>query len=187
MRLNIGSVVLLSAVAAGVLAEDNLQQIVEKMPGCAVSCYADAASKSGCDPEDFKCVCNSLLRLPARMGTCLSRNDCTDYSKQPPGPASSLPTHAFQYIPPVFCRDESWADTCRRARRRHIDASDSLGDICKRMDEKPSSTEVSAASSAVAQAVATAKPTGTGESVAGANGIAWGGVLGAAVAVAAML
>ncbi|KAK7926564.1 hypothetical protein PG985_003562 [Apiospora marii] len=146
MHFNIVSVALLSAAAVGVLAEDNLEQIVEKMPGCAMSCYADAASKSGCDPEDFKCVCNSLLRLPARMGNCLSRNDCTEYN-----------------------------------------ASDSLGDICKRMDKSPSSTEVSAASSVVAQAVATATPTETGQSVAGANEVAWGGVLGAAVAVAAML
>ncbi|KAK8129011.1 hypothetical protein PG984_010119 [Apiospora sp. TS-2023a] len=75
MRFTIGSITLLSTAVGSVLADDNLEQIVEKMPGCAVSCYADAASQSGCDPEDFKCVCNSLLRLPARMGTCLSRND----------------------------------------------------------------------------------------------------------------
>ncbi|KAK7957736.1 hypothetical protein PG996_010816 [Apiospora saccharicola] len=45
MRFTIVSItLLLSTAVGGVLADDNLHQIVERMPGCAVSCYADAAS-----------------------------------------------------------------------------------------------------------------------------------------------
>ncbi|KAK6853989.1 hypothetical protein PG995_010801 [Apiospora arundinis] len=145
MRFSILSVTLLSAALGGngVLADDSLDKIVQKMPGCAVSCYADACSQSGCSPEDFKCVCNSLFRLPTRMGTCLSRNDCTSYN-----------------------------------------AKDSLGDMCGRMEKNPSNTEVSAASSVVAQAVATATKQPSG---ARANEMALGGVLGAAAVVVAVL
>ena len=82
MRFSTLSIALLSAAASNsVIADDSLEKIVEKMPGCAMSCYADACSQSGCSAEDFKCVCNSLFRLPARMGTCLSRNDCNSYSE----------------------------------------------------------------------------------------------------------
>ncbi|KAK8104956.1 hypothetical protein PG999_008315 [Apiospora kogelbergensis] len=145
MRFSILSVALLSAAAGGVFADDSLDKIVEKMPGCAVSCYADACNKSGCSPEDFKCVCNSLVRLPARMGNCLGKNSCTNYNAQ-----------------------------------------DSLENVCSRMDKNPSATEVSAASSVVAHAIATATP--TKPSNAGAKDMAaMGGVLGAAIAVAAVI
>ncbi|KAK7909251.1 hypothetical protein PG985_015129 [Apiospora marii] len=77
MRLSTLSVALLSAAAGGVFAEENLQKQLEAMRGCAVSCYAESASNSGCKPEDFSCVCKSWFRLPSRMGTCLSRNNCT--------------------------------------------------------------------------------------------------------------
>ena len=70
-----------------------------------------------------------------------------------------------------------------------VDAQDSLGDLCGRMEKNPSSTEVSAASSAVAHAVATATATTTNKpSSAGAKDMAaLGGVLGAAVVVAAVI
>lgn len=61
-------------------------------------------------------------------------------------------------------------------------ADNALSDICERMTDKPNKSEVEAASSVVAQAVATQ----TGVSGAGANEISLG-MLGAAAAVAAML
>ncbi|KAK8109194.1 hypothetical protein PG984_014995 [Apiospora sp. TS-2023a] len=147
MRFSTLSIALLSAAAGGVFAEENLQKQFEVM-----RCYADAASESGCHPEDFACVCQTWFRIPMRMGSCLERNDCTG-----------------------------------------LNASNSLTHICRRLEEKPSISEVEAASKVVTEkkATATASPTAspseTGKSAAGANRVALGGVVGAAAVVVAVL
>ncbi|KAK8106684.1 hypothetical protein PG999_010043 [Apiospora kogelbergensis] len=152
MRFSTLFIALLSATAGGVFAEEELPKQFEVMRGCAVRCYADAASKSGCHPEDFACVCQTWFRTPMRMGSCLERKDCTG-----------------------------------------LNASNSLTHICRRLEENPPSSKVEAASSVVTKlkATATASPTAslteTGKSAAGANKVAFGGVMVAAAVMVTVL
>lgn len=78
MRLQILSVAILAAGAAASVAGDGdtLDKIVKDMPDCAMRCYNEAAQKGGCKPEDFDCLCKSLVKTPFRMGSCLAREDC---------------------------------------------------------------------------------------------------------------
>ncbi|KAK8081140.1 hypothetical protein PG997_008958 [Apiospora hydei] len=92
-----------TAFSGGVLAANadnlSLQQIVEKMPGCAVGCYAHATADSGCSPEDFQCVCDSHLRIPLRMGACLGRDHCTEYDAT--GAIGDLCSRMYENPPPT--------------------------------------------------------------------------------------
>lgn len=90
MRFQDLSVAVLAAGAAASVAGDNdtLDKIVKDMPDCAMRCYNEAAQKAGCKPEDFDCLCKSLLKTPFRMGSCLARDDCRAKGKST---ALSLP------------------------------------------------------------------------------------------------
>ncbi|KAK7955684.1 uncharacterized protein PG986_004906 [Apiospora aurea] len=98
------TITLLSATfSSGVFAANvdnlSLQQIVGKMPGCAVGCYAHATADSGCSPEDFQCVCDSHLRIPLRMGACLGRDHCTEYDAT--GAIGDLCSRMYEKPPPT--------------------------------------------------------------------------------------
>ena len=179
MRFQILSVAVLAAGAAASVAGDNdtLDKIVKDMPDCAMRCYTEAANKASCKPEDFDCLCKSLIKTPFRMGACLAREDCRAPGK--PAPLSSS-FGGQGTLPPWTARDTTAPLT--RCPSPFPGADDALANICERMTDKPNKSEVEAASSVVAQVVATQ----TGVSGAGAGEVSLG-MLGAAAAVAAML
>ncbi|KAK8052270.1 hypothetical protein PG993_003655 [Apiospora rasikravindrae] len=132
MRFNIlSTITLLSAAVVGVFADDNLQQIVEKMPGCAVSCYADATTKSGCNPGTSTASATATCGYPPEWWRAWG-------------------------TPTALILVSSKNKLHQKAHLPGPHATAAVGDICSRMYENPPATEVEAASRAVTQAVSAA-------------------------------
>ncbi|KAI1440779.1 hypothetical protein F5Y02DRAFT_422695 [Annulohypoxylon stygium] len=109
---------LLTLFSALALADDdNLSEIVDDFPSCALPCFASSVSDNNCKTTDFDCICGKQVDINVKMGSCLSDN----------------------------CQNPS-----------SLNVGGKLDDLCDRWDDHPSSTEVAAATSALASHVTVA-------------------------------
>ncbi|KAI0837671.1 hypothetical protein F5Y06DRAFT_71443 [Hypoxylon sp. FL0890] len=61
----------LSFLAAVVLADDNLSDIVDDFPVCSLPCLGQAATNKGCSTNDISCICNHQSDIAAQVGDCV--------------------------------------------------------------------------------------------------------------------
>ncbi|TDZ15896.1 hypothetical protein Cob_v011243 [Colletotrichum orbiculare MAFF 240422] len=54
-----------------------IDELVEAIPTCAVTCIRDAAQTVNCDVADFKCSCGKVNELTPSVVSCLSKSSCT--------------------------------------------------------------------------------------------------------------
>ncbi|KAI1209269.1 uncharacterized protein F4807DRAFT_460960 [Annulohypoxylon truncatum] len=140
----------LSLLAAIAMAEDNLTELVDDFPDCALPCFASSVSANNCKTTDFNCICGKQVDINIKMGGCLS-------------------------------------DNCQNASSLNVGGK--LDDLCDRWDDHPNSTEVAAATSALAShvtvAVTAASSTSAPEGAAGClePGIVMVGAVAAAMLV----
>ena len=64
-------VVALSLLASLAAAED-LKELIDSMPRCAVPCLDDAAKGVGCSVDDWECKCMNSNELAAQAIACVS-------------------------------------------------------------------------------------------------------------------
>lgn len=64
-------VVALSLLASLAAAED-LKELIDSMPRCAVPCLDDAAKGVGCSVDDWECKCKNSNELAAQAVACVS-------------------------------------------------------------------------------------------------------------------
>ncbi|KAI0882312.1 uncharacterized protein GGS22DRAFT_170664 [Annulohypoxylon maeteangense] len=69
MQLNI---LIFSFLAAIAIADDNLGEIVDDFPDCALPCFSNSVNDNDCKITDFECICGKQVDINIRMGGCLS-------------------------------------------------------------------------------------------------------------------
>lgn len=57
-----------------------VSDLVQGLPACSLSCFAQAAQTFGCTPEDVSCRCEKEVQMTATMERCLLRS-CSDQHK----------------------------------------------------------------------------------------------------------
>lgn len=65
------------SLAASLAAAENVQQLVNSVPPCAVPCVKDAARQIGCAPDDYKCMCKKPEELAGSAAMCVL-SECRD-------------------------------------------------------------------------------------------------------------
>ncbi|KAK6217051.1 hypothetical protein QIS74_07165 [Colletotrichum tabaci] len=64
-----------SLLAASVAAQ-TIDQLVEEIPTCAVTCIRDGAQAVNCDVTDFTCSCSKVGELTSSVVPCLATSGC---------------------------------------------------------------------------------------------------------------
>ncbi|KAI2630134.1 hypothetical protein GGS21DRAFT_217711 [Xylaria nigripes] len=70
---------------AALVAADGISDAAAKIPDCAKSCLQDATTKAGCQPTDYKCMCNSISDVSGSSVLCAAAvcqgDDAGDFPK----------------------------------------------------------------------------------------------------------
>ncbi|KAK2020525.1 hypothetical protein LX32DRAFT_315939 [Colletotrichum zoysiae] len=60
-----------------VVAADTINQLVDQIPTCAVTCIRDQAKAVGCEITDFNCTCGKVTELTPKVVSCLATSGCS--------------------------------------------------------------------------------------------------------------
>lgn len=67
----------LTVFLAAFAAAKTIDELVEDIPTCAVTCIRDAASSVNCAISDFACSCSKQDQLTPSVVGCLSKSSCS--------------------------------------------------------------------------------------------------------------
>ncbi|TKW54448.1 hypothetical protein CTA1_9709 [Colletotrichum tanaceti] len=68
---------LVAFLLAASVAAQTIDQLVEEIPTCAVTCIRDGAQKVNCDVTDFTCSCAKVGELTSSVVPCLATSGCS--------------------------------------------------------------------------------------------------------------
>ncbi|KAL8403457.1 hypothetical protein RB594_008643 [Gaeumannomyces avenae] len=63
---------LVLAAIASTAAADDVGSLVSQIPACALPCFVEASTSSGCSVTDYKCMCNNILQVQKAAAGCLA-------------------------------------------------------------------------------------------------------------------
>src|ERR1700712_3665173 len=66
----------LASLATIAAADENLSQIIDDFPSCALPCLSQKAQSQGCQVTDFNCICRNTVSIAAGVGICVG-NACS--------------------------------------------------------------------------------------------------------------
>jgi hypothetical protein len=153
-------VALTIAAVAAIVAAESLSDAIGEFPSCSLGCLNDNIKDEGCQLTDFNCICNDQVKLAVKLGTCTGVK-CTGSSSSF-GEFCSTMANRVNDGDCFFFSSLSAASLETSALPDHvynIDAGKALGDLCDRWHEDPPTSEVSAATSTLGAAVASATAT----------------------------
>ncbi|KAF6804963.1 immunoreactive protein [Colletotrichum sojae] len=65
------------AFLAAFAAAKTIDELVESIPTCAITCIRDGAQSVNCAITDFGCSCGKVEQLTPTVVSCLSKSSCT--------------------------------------------------------------------------------------------------------------
>ncbi|KAF6818538.1 immunoreactive protein [Colletotrichum musicola] len=65
------------AFLAAFAAAKTIDELVESIPTCAITCIRDGAQSVNCAITDFQCSCGKVEQLTPTVVSCLSKSSCT--------------------------------------------------------------------------------------------------------------
>ncbi|KAF9880635.1 hypothetical protein CkaCkLH20_01677 [Colletotrichum karsti] len=68
---------IITVFLAAFAAAKTVDELVQDIPTCAVTCIRDAAQSVNCDISDFACSCNKQDQLTPSVVGCLSKSSCS--------------------------------------------------------------------------------------------------------------
>ncbi|KAK2061998.1 hypothetical protein LY76DRAFT_506658 [Colletotrichum caudatum] len=60
-----------------IVAADTINDLVNQIPTCAVTCIRDQAKAVGCEITDFNCTCGKVTELTPKVVSCLATSGCS--------------------------------------------------------------------------------------------------------------
>ncbi|WQF88212.1 Putative extracellular membrane protein, CFEM [Colletotrichum destructivum] len=75
--------IVVSLLVASVAAQ-TIDQLVEEIPTCAVTCIRDGAQAVNCDVTDFTCSCSKVGELTSSVVPCLATSGCNSSDQASP-------------------------------------------------------------------------------------------------------
>ncbi|EFQ31461.1 hypothetical protein CGRA01v4_11053 [Colletotrichum graminicola] len=65
------------SLLAAIVAADTVNQLVDQIPTCAVTCISDQSTAVGCDITNFACSCGKISELTPKVVSCLATSGCS--------------------------------------------------------------------------------------------------------------
>ncbi|KAK1992578.1 hypothetical protein LX36DRAFT_588120 [Colletotrichum falcatum] len=85
-----------------IVAADTINELVDQIPTCAVTCIRDKSEEVGCDITNFACSCGKIADLSPKVVSCLAANSgCSDADQ----------SKVFQLTPQICAQVSSEAAT----------------------------------------------------------------------------
>ncbi|KAK1589889.1 uncharacterized protein LY79DRAFT_670287 [Colletotrichum navitas] len=67
----------ITSLLVAIVAADTINQLVDQIPTCAVTCISDQANAVGCDITNFACSCGKISELTPKVVSCLATSGCS--------------------------------------------------------------------------------------------------------------
>ncbi|KAK2008294.1 hypothetical protein LZ32DRAFT_462481 [Colletotrichum eremochloae] len=67
----------IASLLVAIVAADTINELVDQIPTCAVTCIRDQGKAVGCDITDFACSCGKITQLTPKVVSCLATSGCS--------------------------------------------------------------------------------------------------------------